>query len=67
MFRSIGAGGRELIQVLMSNTNPVIFTRIFDELTFRLVTKASMDVEVVQNQLAMERDSTVDGVADKLV
>ena len=67
MFRSIGAGGRELIQVLMSNTNPVIFTRIFDELTFRLVTKASMDVEVVQNQLAVERDSTVDGVADKLV
>ena len=72
VFRSIGAGGRELIQVLMSNTNPVIFTRIFDELTFRLVTKANMDVEVVKNQFAMDHDSAVDGnteviQADKLV
>ena len=67
VFKSIGAGGRELIQVLMGNTHPVIFTRIFDELTFRLVTKASMDVEVIKNQYSAESPDSESEGGDKLV
>ena len=58
VFRNIGAGGREIVQILTDNSNPLFFSRIFDDLTNRLIV-TSKHRDVVEN-LAKTDSSTID-------
>ena len=48
VFMNIGAGGREIVQILTDNSNPLLFSKIFDELTSLLIT-TSKNGDVVTN------------------
>ena len=47
VFFHIGAGGREIIQILTEISNPMIFSRIYSELVERLVKTPKKDEDVV--------------------
>ena len=48
VFMNIGAGGREIVQILTDNSNPLLFSKIFNDLTSMLITTTKND-NIVEN------------------
>ena len=65
MYEKIGAGGREIIQILTDNSNPVLFSMIYNDLVKLLIEDTNKSTQLKRNKAAFTHNTSLSKISEE--